>query len=380
MKIAITTWHTGPNAGTFFQCYGLYSYLQSRGHEVKVIDYLHQQEDFLGRGFFYYASQAIPLLRRKLEKRKVCKQEIILQQPFIDQIQERNRRIDEFWKIISLTSPVISGDDFEKLNSEFDAFVVGSDQVWNATMLNRRYFLDYVNADKLKVAYGPSIGVGTVLPAQRKVYKQYVANFTRVAVREKLLCDILNEELPNLQAQHLLDPSMLCPREEYLKMAKLPQGVETVGYVLCYFAPNNIHQETVVRKYAEERKLKVVTMAMFGYSWTMKEDMIVCPDQTEFLGLILNAAAVFTSSFHCTIFSIFFHRDLFVFESKQVSKSATTNQRYIEQLNIYGISHRYIRWNENLNESILKPIDYNIVERIFQKNLKDSYDFLNQIF
>ena len=347
---------------------------------MKVIDYLHQQEDFLGRGFFYYASQAIPLLRRKLEKRKVCKQEIILQQPFIDQIQERNRRIDEFWKIISLTSPVISGDDFEKLNSEFDAFVVGSDQVWNATMLNRRYFLDYVNADKLKVAYGPSIGVGSVLPAQRKVYKQYVANFTRVAVREKLLCDILNEELPNLQAQHLLDPSMLCPREEYLKMAKLPQGVETVGYVLCYFAPNNIHQETVVRKYAEERKLKVVTMAMFGYSWTMKEDMIVCPDQTEFLGLILNAAAVFTSSFHCTIFSIFFHRDLFVFESKQVSKSATTNQRYIEQLNIYGISHRYIRWNENLNESILKPIDYNIVERIFQKNLKDSYDFLNQIF
>lgn len=379
MRIAITTWHDGPNAGTFFQCYGLYHYLTERGHEVKVIDYSHQQADFLKRGVMYYLSQMRPLIHRKIKNIEARKREVWLQQPFQKLIEERDRRVSSFWKMISLTESVKNQADFDRLNDEFDAFVVGSDQVWNATMLNRRYFLDYVRSDKLKVAYGPSVGVGYVLPYQRKMYKKYVSSFQGVAVREKLLCDILNEEIPNLQVKHLLDPSMLYPREEYLKMARLPEGIEPGKYVLCYFAPNTIHQENVVRKYAEQRGLKIVVMAMFGYSWTMKNDTIVCPDPSEFLGLIANAEAVFTSSFHCTIFSILFHRNLFVFERKSY-KSGNINKRYTEQLETYGISHRLIRWGMDLDESVMQPIDYVLVESIFQQRLQESQTFLNQLF
>lgn len=111
-----------------------------------------------------------------------------------------------------------------------------------------------------------------------------------------------------------------------------------------------------------------------------ENDIIICPDPSEFLGLISNAAAVFTSSFHCTIFSILFHRNLFVFERKQLSKSADINQRYTEQLSTYGITHRYIPWGQSLNDEILKPIDYNHVENIFQLRLSESKKFLNQLF
>lgn len=380
MKIAITTWHTGPNSGTFFQCYGLYSYLKNRGHEVKVIDYIHQPSDQLNRGFMYYAIQLIPLIRSKIDKRQKKKEEMILQASFADEIRQRDERVAKFWNMIPLTDMVKTQEDFDRLNGEFDAFIVGSDQVWNATMLNRRYFLDYVKPNKIKVAFGPSVGVHYVLPAQRKAYKKYVNGFKLVAVREKLLCDILNEELPSLYAKHLLDPSMLYPYEEYLKLAKLPAGIEADKYLLCYFTPNTKHQEDVIREYAEKKGLKIVVMAMFGYSWTMKNDTIICPDPSEFIGLISNAAAVFTSSFHCTIFSIFFHRDLFVFEKKKINKLANINQRYLEQLDTYGMSHRYIRWEQDLNESILKPIDYDKVESIFQQKLSESKNFLNQIF
>lgn len=81
MKVAITTWHHGENAGTFFQCFGLYSYLKERGHEVKVIDYKHISEDQLDRGFYYYASQLIPLIRRRLKRMRSDKQEVIFQAP-----------------------------------------------------------------------------------------------------------------------------------------------------------------------------------------------------------------------------------------------------------------------------------------------------------
>ncbi|MDB0798824.1 polysaccharide pyruvyl transferase family protein [Phocaeicola vulgatus] len=380
MKIAITTWHEGPNAGTFFQCYGLYYYLKSRNHDVTVIDYIHQSDDMLSRGFMYYFTQLIPLIKNKINRNKKRKEEAILTKQFADKIRKRDERVSKYWQMIPLTNRITTQADFDKLNDKFDAFIVGSDQVWNATMLNRRYFLDYVKPGKIKAAFGPSVGVGSVLPTQRKAYKTYVKDFNLVAVREKLLCDILNEELPHIKAKHLLDPSMLIPREEYLKMAKLPEGIEAGSYLLCYFAPNTKHQEEVVRKYAKEKNLRIVVMAMFGYSWTMKNDIIICPDPSEFLGLISNAAAVFTSSFHCTIFSILFHRNLFVFERKQLSKSADINQRYTEQLSTYGITHRYIPWGQSLNDEILKPIDYNHVENIFQLRLSESKKFLNQLF
>lgn len=44
MNIAITTWHSGPNAGTFFQVYGLYKYLERKGHHVEIIDYHHNKK------------------------------------------------------------------------------------------------------------------------------------------------------------------------------------------------------------------------------------------------------------------------------------------------------------------------------------------------
>lgn len=380
MRIAITTWHTGPNSGTFFQLYGLYQYLKSRGHDVKVIDYIHQPEDQISRGMMYFVSQALPLVRSKIKKIRAAKDEKALQLPFAKQIEERDERFKVFWSMLDYTSPVRTQEEFDALNDNFDAFVVGSDQVWNATMLNRRYLLDYVHDDKLKVAYGPSVGVGNVLPYQRKVYKHYVGRFSHVAVRERLLCDILNAELPNLHAQHLLDPSMLYPREEYLKIARLPRGLKSEQYLLCYFAPKNEYQEKIVVDYAKKNNLKIVVMAMFGYSWKMRSDMTVCADASEFVGLISNAAAVFTSSFHCTIFSIMFHRNLFVFESKKASKTADINQRYTEQLRTYKMEHRYIREGETLNDEILKPIDYEMAEKIFQQRLKESRAFLDNIF
>lgn len=378
MRIAITTWHKGPNPGTFFQCYGLYSYLRSRGHDVKIIAYEHVASDFIPRGIMYYIQQPWGLIMRKIKRYRDRKKEQSLQILFTKQIKKRNELCDALWASLPMTAVVQTQEQFEALNKVFDTFIVGSDQVWNATMLNRRYFLDYVHSDKIKAACGPSVGVCRVFSKQRQTYKNYVKSFNYVAVREKLLCDILNEEIPTLNAQHLLDPSMLCSREEYLKMAILPANLESGKYVVCYFTPNNKQQESIVRKYATEHNLKIVVMAMFGYSWTMRNCITLCPDPKEFLGCIANAATVFTSSFHCTIFSLLFHRDLYVFQRKSLSKSEDISIRYLEQLQTYEIPHRYIKLGEELNEYHLQPIDYEKVESIFQQRLSESHAFLNQ--
>lgn len=379
MRIAITTWHSGPNAGTFFQIYGLYKYLTDRGHHVEVVEYDHvaHPEDFLPRGWYYYASQFFGLVKRKIQRRET---QALLEASIASYKQEidlRDKRFEEMYGKMLYTKPVNTDEDFRRLNEEFDAFIVGSDQVWNSGMLNRRYLLDYVSEGKIKASYAPSMGTGLVLPYQRKMFRKYLQSYDYISTREKRLADILNEELEQ-KVEHVLDPSMLISRDEYLQMAHLPEQFKPGSYLLCYFMPNNEKQREQIRDYAKRHNLRIVMMAMFASDYALEgAEIYAAAGPCEFLGLIANAAAVFTSSFHCTIFSILFNRNLFVFQRKAPSKSADTNQRFNEQLATYGIN-RSIAWMGDWNEELEKPIDYEHVNEVFGQRSQLSRKYLNQ--
>ena len=378
MNIAITTWHSGPNAGTFFQLYGLYNYLIDRGHHVEVIDYRQTKKDFIYRGLFYFISQPIALLKRKLNRKLESKKCAIIKASFADQLKIRDNRFAEMYKTIVFTDPIISDKDFAKLNDRFDIFIVGSDQIWNPSMLNRRYFLDYVDPCKIKAAYCPSIGSGTVLKYQRKIFQKYVSSFNYVSTRELRLKEILTPLLP-IPVEHLLDPSMLYSREKYLKISHLPEQFEPGKYLLCYFMPRNNFQIQQAHEFAKKRGLEMVIMAMQPYTFFVNDATIyAAAGPKEFLGLIANAATIFTSSFHCTIFSILFHKDLYVFEQSFSSKTDDINQRYIEQLQTYNMMHRYIRYGKKISINNYKEIDYEKVENIFKEWQQKSFQFLNQ--
>lgn len=378
MRIAITTWHDGPNAGTFFQLYGLYTYLKNRGHHVEVVDYHRRApQDFLPRGWYYYASQPLALIRRKIMRKKNIEHFASKSAPFQEEISLRDERFKNAYAQMAFTREVCNEADFKKLNDDFDAFIVGSDQVWNASMLNRRYLLDYVEPGKIKASYGPSMGAGLVLPYQRKMFKKYLASFNYISTREKKLADILNKELKQ-HVEHVLDPSMLISKDDYLQMAHLPEQFKPNSYLLCYFMPNNDKQKAQIVDYARKHNLQIVMMAMFANDYDFSEATIYsAAGPQEFLGLIANAAAVFTSSFHCTIFSILFNRNLFVFQRKATSKASDTNQRFNEQLVTYGIN-RCIPWMADIDDDLREPIDYEKVNQIFKMRLEASHNYLNQ--
>lgn len=379
MRIAITTWHSGPNAGTFFQIFGLYKYLSNKGHHVEVVEYSQSNhpEDYLPRGWYYYASQFLGLVKRKIQQRGNKKAFEISTASYKQDIELRDKRFNDMYGLMQYTRKVNTDEDFRKLNEEFDAFIVGSDQVWNASMLNRRYLLDYVSDGKIKASYAPSMGTGLVLPYQRKMFKKYLKSYNYISTREKKLADILNEELEQ-NVEHVLDPSMLISKDEYLQMAHLPEEFKSGTYLLCYFMPNNEKQRKQVVDYAKKHNLKIVMMAMFANDYAFEDaEIYTAAGPCEFLGLIANAAAVFTSSFHCTIFSILFNKNLFVFQRKAPSKSADINLRFNEQLTTYGIS-RSIAWLEDWNEKLEKPIDYEHVNAVFEQRLKQSTNYLNQ--
>ena len=178
--------------------------------------------------------------------------------------------------------------------------------------------------------------------------------------------------------EHVLDPSMLVAKEDYLRMAHLPKQFVPNSYLLCYFMPNNEKQRKQILDFAQSHSLKIVVMAMFANSYTFKEaEIFSAAGPKEFLGLIANAAAVFTSSFHCTIFSLMFNKDLYVFKQYATSKAADINQRFEEQLSTYGIN-RLISWEGDMTDELMQPINYEQVNEILKKRLECSHNFLNQ--
>lgn len=378
MKIAITTWYNGENAGTFFQLFGLYTYLKKRGHEVQVIRYLPQPKDFLAKGWEYYISQFKNIIIRKLKGHNEKEALNKLLQQYTQENELRKIKFKEMRSLMSFTQEIVSDTDFKELNQKFDAFIVGSDQVWNATMLNKRYFLDYVHPNKIKAAYAPSVGTGYIFRKAIKNYQKYLSTFNYISTRETKLQQTLNEILP-IPVEHVLDPSMLISRAEYEIMAYYPLDIPKGSYILCYFMPNNQKEEQKVRAYAACHSLHIVSMTMFSYSYTLNDAIIYASaGPREYLGLISNAAVVMTSSFHCTIFSILFNKELFVFENRRSGKSADISLRYKEQLTAYGMGHRLITEEDDVTGNHLQPIDYKKVNEIFSQKLKRSQAFLNQ--
>lgn len=379
MRIAITTWFGGPNAGTYFQLMGLYKYLESRGHHVEVVNYKPKKQDFLSKGFFYYFSQFPTLIAKKLRGKKKAREIKAEEAKYSNHINARAQKFQEFYSFLNFTDVVSTDNDFYKLNDSFDVFVVGSDQVWNSTMLNRRYLLDYVKPEKIKASYAPSVGTAHILSHQRKVYAKYLSDFSYVSTREGLLAQKLNEIMGEDKVKHVLDPSMLFPKEEYEKMAVLPTEYRADSYVLCYFIDEYPLFFEEAKKYAEINGKRVVVMAMAPGDYRFEDASIyAAAGPAEFLGLIKNAFAVFSGSFHCTIFSILFNKNLFVLHKKAFGKASDTSLRYVELINTFEIAHRLIEYGKNLTDDNLRPIDYNCVNDIFERRLTESKNFLNQ--
>lgn len=116
-------------------------------------------------------------------------------------------------------------------------------------------------------------GSGLVLPYQRKMFKKYLQSFNYISTREGKLADILNEQLQQ-HVEHVLDPSMLIPREEYLKWSHLPEQFAPNSYLLCYFMPRNEKQRAQILEFAKTRNLKIVVMAMFANDYKFQDGEI----------------------------------------------------------------------------------------------------------
>ena len=259
----------------------------------------------------------------------------------------------------------LTGDDDEKWVKTYDAWVCGSDQIWNPNYptATRNAFLQFA-PEQRRISFSASIGLSDI-SAMLPEYPEWLGGIPYLSVREERAAEIV-QELTGREVPVLLDPTMLIPTEKWNEMAdaagtELPERF-AVGYFLGI-------REKDYLEYIERRTQGMDFVDLLNGE--APDYLALGPDHV--VDAIRKAELVFVDSFHGAVFSILFHKNFVVFERSE--EGQTMNSRLDTLLKRFGLESRvYRRENE---DTLAEPIDYSKVDEILNEERIRAHAFLD---
>lgn len=233
----------------------------------------------------------------------------------------------KFDRIIHFSNAILSKEFVSAdLANRYDAFIVGSDQVWNPDfdMNSELEYLPFVDCGR-KVAYAASFGVSDI-SEDRERTAQLLKGFKSISVREDAGAEIVYK-LTRQRIAVVLDPTMLVSVDVWRRLSTKPDvtGVDA-PYLLKYVLGNDVHKMEI-EKIAQDQGLQIIDLGDNG--------LPVGP--SEFLWLIEHAKAVCIDSFHGSVFSLLFHRPFVIFERQ--GANADMSSRFDTLCRIFDMGH-----------------------------------------
>lgn len=210
----------------------------------------------------------------------------------------------------------------------YDAIIVGSDQVWNTTFdfVSVNSFLPFPHPRK--IAFSASFGVDAIPYDQRIV--DCLNDFKAISVREEAGAKIV-EELTGREATVLVDPTMLLTKEEWRKVAKKPKGARE-GFILTYFLSPKCE--------ASKEKLDEIRDGREVYELLNDADKVAgTAGPSEFLWLFDHADLILTDSFHACVFSFLFNKPFVVYDRNWNERNM--NSRLETLLSKFHLERKY---------------------------------------
>ncbi len=187
--------------------------------------------------------------------------------------------------------------DKREFASTFDAFVVGSDQVWNPGFRNVNG-IDFLTFAKplQRIAYSASFGVTTVPGYLRSVYRRRLRAIPSISVRESSGASII-AELVGRSIPVVLDPTLLVTPELWTSLAAVPAELHGRDFALSFFLGGFRDGE----RERLEQDYRSAGLELVDYHSTAS---LAAASPEFFLGAIRAAKAVVTDSFHAAALSL----------------------------------------------------------------------------
>ncbi len=153
--------------------------------------------------------------------------------------------------------------EMRKANDFVDCFLVGSDQIWGNAIykgMGECVFLDFVFANKKKIAYAASFGHNKFnYTYQEQVkYSYYLSRFDAISIREKSGVEFLKKSF-GVDGQWAIDPVFLPNVEEYYKLAaKSNKAMPEKNYICAYILDYSSEKIQALKKFANEMDCEYV--------------------------------------------------------------------------------------------------------------------------
>ena len=355
MNIALVIFPFHPSHGCILQTYALYTKLKGMGHNVTIVN--RKSQPISLKGSFL---RSVSNLKNRLNGSysgpifylgNSPKAIMLNLQPFLD-----SRFGDD-------VVTVYSHDEALSLveRQSFDAFVVGSDQVWRPKYVPDifHYYLDFVpeNCSAKRIAYAPSFGTEDweYNEEQHVICQKLIRRFKAISVREKSGVSLCKKYF-GIDAERVLDPTLLLTEEDYLKVLddKVSRKEKILSY---YFLDETVDKIAFMNSISKHLGLKSHRINTKTEDANARLKDRIAPSIEKWLGGFAKSEFVIVDSFHAMVFAILFNVPFIV-----VANAARGLARFTSLLDLLGLSDRLVTDVTKVPLDLLnKSIDWNKV-------------------
>lgn len=364
MKIALITMHWANNYGASLQTFATIKVLERYG-DVTLLDYRNA-----------HAAKGMQVIRWGIKPRDVLRMAKDL-----FRLVPRARvigKFEAFTRTLPLSERLTTNQSFQALENRFDAFVCGSDQIWNPAIvsetntLDTHFLLDFVT-DKPRLSYASSMGTYVYNSQQAEEVRRCLSRFSGLSVREQDTADYLTTLLQR-QVATVVDPTLLLTHDQWLQSLEhtperfVPANRNHNAFILVYALKKDAQLKAVIEHYRHALGFEVICIDQDPFLNYVPDLHLKDASPSDFVELFNQAAFVITNSFHGVCFSVNFNK------SFVVTEPPTGRNRILNLLEQVELQARFIA-GPDLPE--IDTIDWDKVNGLLDASRQRSIAYLN---
>ena len=259
-------------------------------------------------------------------------------------------------------------------SDSYEGYIVGSDQVWRPAYnnLNNTYLSFAERWNVKRIAYAASFGTDEKEYSTEQIVMctPLIQRFDAVSVREDSGVTLCKEYF-GVQAQHVLDPTLLLDKEDYIKLVEEKGFGPSKGNLFVYLLDENEEKMALVNRVAKGNNLAPFFVKVKSDNIYAPVEDRIQPHVEKWLRAFMDAKFVITDSFHGCVFSILFNKPFIA-----IGNSDRGLARFNSLLRMFDLEDRLVldvRKQENILDT---SIDWGKVNQILVCQRELAYSFI----
>lgn len=381
MKVAMIGCHKQHNYGSMLQTLACQTAIQSLGNECNNLIYVKKYStvEKLRQAPRLLNGGNQKMLAKRMATRKAAKAypEIAAKRKDRDAVFERFSART----FTNLSRPYVGFADLCAGSADYDAVLVGSDQMWLPQGLPTNFCnLQFAAPGVRRISYSTSFGVSEIPWYQRSRTADYLRKIDFLSVREDAGARICRE-VAGVEAKVVVDPTLLFDRDGWAGMVPVERMHEG-PYIFCYFLGTNPLCREEARALSASTGLPIVTLRhldeIVPSDESFGDEAPYDVDPFEFVNLIRGAEYVLTDSFHGTVFSTIHHKPYATFYRFQQGDRQSRNSRIDSLFSHLGLEGRLVTEPGGATRALADLPDFDAVDQRLAAWRADSWAFLGE--